>query len=479
MINHHMLILLALLMLSTGCSSTQSPQMLPEAVPDDTSTAVSLVGYWEGHLDIGQSTRLTIGFSFSEAASDGSVVTLLQIPQQGVRDMEVSGTFEPDNSITIEMPDLRASYTGKYDDANKEFNGVFSQMGQQMPLVLSKSIQKEDRKRQDPVPPYPYIAQDVHFTQQVEGFSLAGTVTRPDGEGPFPAVVLISGSGSQNRDEELFGHRPFLVLADTLTRAGLVVLRYDDRGFAESEGDATAATTFELANDAESAVTYLKTLPFVERSSIGLIGHSEGAIIAPIVAQRNPDIAFIVMMAGSGYDGITTLEDQTAAIMRAQGADEAAITQMVALNSAVYHTIIDESLSIEERKESVHRTLATLGMPESSIEAQMEALFSPWYVRFLSLDPSKHLRAVTVPVMVLNGEKDTQVSAALHVPAIETALREGGNMRVTTRVYKNLNHLFQPAITGGVEEYGSIQTTIDQQVLDDITYWILEGRNQL
>lgn len=317
------------------------------------------------------------------------------------------------------------------------------------------------------------------FTQKPEGFLLAGTITRPVGEGPFPSVVLISGSGAQNRDEELAGHRPFLVLADALTRSGIVVLRYDDRGFAESGGDASAATTLDFADDAESAVAYLKTLSYVDASSIGVIGHSEGAIIGPIVAQRNNDLDFLVLMAGPGVTGMEVLEDQTAAILRAQQAPEEVIAQAVSTNMAIYATVLDESLTLEERKASVLQTLVSLGLPSDAGKAQIGALFSPWYMTFLVLNPATYLQQLDIPVMILNGTKDTQVSALLHVPAIEAALLSGGNTRYTTKVYEGLNHLFQPAMTGSPEEYASIATTIDPQVLQDIASWIVNDRLQL
>ncbi|HCJ94875.1 MAG TPA: alpha/beta hydrolase, partial [Sphaerochaeta sp.] len=244
-------------------------------------------------------------------------------------------------------------------------------------------------------------------------------------------------------------------------------------------GDASDATSVDFADDAESAVNHLKTLPYVDAGNIGLLGHSEGAIIAPIVAQRNPGLAFLVLMAGSGVDGVAVLEDQTAAILRAQQAPEPYIAQAVEANMAIYAMILDESRTLEERKEAVLQTLLTFGLPEDQAKSQLSALFSPWYMTFLALDPSDYLKDLAMPVMVLNGTKDTQVSATLHVPAIEKALLDGGNTRYTTKVYEGLNHLFQPAETGAPEEYGTIETTIDPQVLEDISTWIVSERFQL
>lgn len=476
--NKHICVIIGILaILFTGCVATEVNSLEIDHMSEQTSASMPS-GYWEGELDIGQKSALVIGFSFDGANQDGTISTTMHIPQQGLKGMEVSATFEHD-TLRIAIDALQASYEGTGDAESGLIEGTFTQMGQSIPLRLRKTEASVQRKMQDPVPPYPYLAEDIRFTQQKEGFLLAGTITRPKGSGPFPAVVLVSGSGSQDRDETLFGHKPFLVLADALTRAGIVVLRYDDRGFAESAGDASAATTLDLADDAQAAVEYLKSLSYVDTTSIGIIGHSEGAIIAPIVARRNKDVSFLVMMAGSGVDGIATLKDQTAAILRAQKAPEAYIEQAVASNLAIYALVKDEQKSLEQRKAEVGVMLLSMGLTQAQVDAQAGALFSPWYRTFLTLDPSGYLGGLDIPVMILNGSKDTQVSASLHVPAIERALREGGNQRVTTKVYDGLNHLFQPAQSGSTEEYGIIEITIDPQVLADIPWWISEGRHQL
>jgi pimeloyl-ACP methyl ester carboxylesterase len=473
-----MIILLGMLIaLIPGCA-TKTVEQASTPAPVEVERPFDFSGYWEGSLTISPNNSLAMGFTIT-FSGEGTYEAFLQIPSQGLRNFKVSSIHQEHNLLTIGMEQLQATFTGTYNPETQQIAGTFIQMGQSLPLVLSLGEVKENTRPQDPIEPYPYISEDIYFPQAPEGFRLAGTITRPEGDGPFPAVVLITGSGAQNRNEELLGHRPFLVLADVLTRSGIVVLRYDDRGFADSEGDAITATSLDFADDAESAVNYLKTLSYVDTGNIGIIGHSEGAIIAPIVAQRNKDLAFLVLMAGSGVDGMAVLEDQTAAILRAQQAPESYITQVVASNMAIYATILDESRSLEERKEAVVQTLLALGMPEDQATSQMSALFSPWYMTFLALDPSDYLKDLAIPVMILNGTKDTQVSATLHVPAIEQALRSGGNTRYTTKVYEGLNHLFQPAQTGAPEEYGIIETTIDPQVLEDISIWIISGRYQL
>lgn len=473
-----MIVVFGLLMaLLSGCAGVQTEQPIPPtSVTQDV--AVDLSGYWKGLLEIGPGKSLPLGFTIRGSA-DGLYEALMQIPSQGLRNFKVSSVQLEGTLLTIGIDALQASFSGSHDPGTDQIVGTFTQMGQSLPLVLALGEIEEYARPQDPQKPYPYLSEEIRFTQAPEGFQLAGTLTRPEGDGPFPAVVLVTGSGSQNRDEELLGHKPFLVLSDALTRAGIVVLRYDDRGFAESQGDASAATSLDFADDASSAVEYLKALPYVDSASIGLIGHSEGGIIGPIVAQKNKDLDFLVLMAGPGVNGLAVLEDQTAAILRAQHYPEPVIAQIVQANLAIYNTVLDEREPLEERKESVMQTLLSVGMSADEAEPQMAALFSPWYMKFLTLNPADYLKGLTIPALILNGTKDTQVSATLHVPAIEEALLSGGSTRFTSKIYEGLNHLFQPATTGSPDEYESIETTIDPQVLQDIATWIVKERTLL
>ncbi|HKM06476.1 MAG TPA: alpha/beta fold hydrolase [Sphaerochaeta sp.] len=470
--NYNAVLLGILIVLLSGCASRTMEQPVPPVSIEKMET-LDLSGYWEGTLTISPSNSLVIGFTIT-SSGEGLYEALLQIPTQGLRDFKVSSIQQEQTLLTIGLEQLQASFAGTYDSETQQIVGTFTQMGLALPLVLSLGDLQENTRPQDPKKPYPYISEDITFAQAPEGFLLAGTITRPEGDGPFPAVVLVSGSGPQNRDEELMGHRPFLVLADALTRSGIVVLRYDDRGFAKSEGDSNEATSLDFADDAESAVHLLKGLPYVDADRIGIIGHSEGAIIAPIVAQRDEDVGFLVLMAGPGVNGLAILEDQTAAVLRAQQAPEPVIAQIVEANMNIYATALDESRTLEERKESVLQTLMAMGLPLEAASAQIPALFSAWYLTFLTLNPADYLQRLAIPVMILNGTKDTQVSATLNVPAIEAALLSGGNTLYTTKVYEGLNHLFQPATTGAPDEYGTIETTIDPQVLEDISSWIVQ-----
>jgi uncharacterized protein len=459
----------------TSCSTnleTKSEDMvtIEKALP----VADPIVGNWEGNLVIQPGTEMKLVFTI-EATLQG-YQSSLSIPMQGLKAIPIEETiFNEAGELTLTMVAMGAVFSGVYSEADSQIEGTFTQSGHALPLTLKPLLTEISTGRiQDPAEPYPYISEDVVFIQSPEGFKLAGTITRPNRDGKFPAVVLVTGSGSQNRNEEIMNHRPFLVLADALTRAGIVVLRYDDRGFAESEGDATSATTLDFAQDTASALSFLAGKEYTDTNKMGIIGHSEGGVIAPIVASQRDDVTFIVMMAGIGVPGMEILIDQTEAILRSQGAPKEYIDFAVAANTTIYQTIIDLSLSEDAKKAKVLELLVASGLKPEDAEQQMGALFSPWYQQFLALDPADYLEKVSVPALILNGTKDTQVTSSLSVPAIEKALADGGNNNYTTIVYEGLNHLFQPAETGSISEYASIDITIDPQVLTDIASWVLE-----
>lgn len=472
--NRLLLVLIAMVMMTNfGCTTKTEESMETVVQP---ASPIILEGYWEGDLAVQEQITLKLGFSITR--SQQGYTAKLSVPQQGIKDLPIASTEYDSETrfITFTIDTLQAVFSGTIETSTEPtITGTFEQSGMALPLILHKleSVPEIAARMQDPKPPYPYISEDVMFLQKIEGFELAGTITRPKENGRYPAVILISGSGQQDRDEAIMGHRPFLVLADALTRAGIVVLRYDDRGVGSSKGTLDTATSLDFADDAESALEYLTSLPFVDHERLGIIGHSEGGLIAPIIASRNSQVDFIVLMAAPGVDGIRVLEDQSAALLRAQGAPEAAIQQIVALNKQIYTIIIDESLPVEQRKAQVSQLLSLTGMTPEAIQNQLSALFSPWYMAFLTIDPAPYLSKVDIPTLILNGSKDTQVTASLNVPTIETILKESGNTEYTTKIYEGLNHLFQPATTGSVDEYASIETTIEPMVLEDIAEWIV------
>ena len=316
----------------------------------------------------------------------------------------------------------------------------------------------------------------------IENFSLAGTLTLPQGEGPFPAVVLISGSGQQDRDETIYNHKPFKVIADHLTRNGIAVLRYDDRGVGSSKGKTNNSTSLTNADDAEAAVNYLLQRPEINKKKIGLAGHSEGGLIAPIVASRNADIAFIVSLAGPGVRGYDLIIRQSEDIMRVSGATEEEITETVTANGQLFKMAIaepDQRKFAKQAMEWYSKDLDSKGLTPEERKEKMAAFTqglvsvnNPWMKYFLDTDPAQFWSAVKCPVLALNGEKDLQVNHEMNLPAIKAALRKGGNRKVKTVIMPNLNHLFQTSETGSPGEYGKIEETFSPAALELMTSWI-------
>jgi pimeloyl-ACP methyl ester carboxylesterase len=285
-----------------------------------------------------------------------------------------------------------------------------------------------------------------------------------------PAAVLIAGSGAHGRDEFVAGHRPFLVLADFLSRKGIAVLRYDKRGAGRSRGNYAVATTADFATDAEAAAQYLRTRPEIDPHKIGLIGHSEGGVIAPAVAAQDRDIGFVVMLAGSGVPGDEVLVEQTRRISETSGvphqqADQNAAQEREILNIVKSKT--DPSVTDKRLREALASKI-----PDAQVGAQIEQINSPWFRYFVNYDPAIALRQLKCPVLALNGEKDVQVSAKQNLPVIRRALEQGGNSKFEVDELRGLNHLFQSAITGAVGEYTEIEETMSPIVLDKVGDWI-------
>ncbi|MAU16123.1 MAG: alpha/beta hydrolase [Muricauda sp.] len=446
-----------------------------------TLTAQDITGQWNGVLKV-QGTQLRVVFNVSK--TDNSFVSTMDSPDQGAKGIPVTNTTFKDSTITFVVANAQIEYKGTLKD--EVIVGVFKQMGREFPLNLSKkAIEKEPLKRpQEPIKPYPYHSEEVTFQNAKAGISLAGTLTWPKKEGVFPAVILISGSGPQNRDEEMMGHKPFLIISDYLTKNGIAVLRYDDRGVAESTGDFKTATSADFATDVESAIAYLKTRKEIDKNKIGLIGHSEGGIIAPMVASRSKEVAFIVLLAGTGIPGDQLLLLQKERIARANGVSEHDIKKAQETNATLFKMVltaddigqlktdlthsITEAIKNEKSTETINRTTE-----DAYVAMQVDQLTSPWMLYFLKYDPATALEKVTCPVLAVNGEKDLQVPSDENLTAIKNALTKGGNKNVSTKEFENLNHLFQECETGSPNEYGTIEQTFSPLALAEITQWIL------
>jgi fermentation-respiration switch protein FrsA (DUF1100 family) len=423
-------------------------------------------GAWEGALET-PAGKLRLRLNL--ATVGGKLTANLDSLDQGARGIPCDVITLEGKALKWEIKRLMASYEGILNAAGNQVEGKLTQGGATFPLNLAKRDKpiEPPKRPQEPKPPFPYKAEEVAFQNKVAGIKLAGTLTLPPGKGPFPAIALITGSGRQNRDEELFGHKPFAVIADYLTRRGVAVLRYDDRGAGASEGKYELATTADLSTDAEAAFDYLKTRPEVDAKKIGLGGHSEGGVIAPMVATRNAQIAFLVLLAGTAVPGDEVLLEQGAAILRAQGASQQVLDAQREMQTNLF-AALREAPDAATAEKKLRELLG--GSP--AIETQVKSLLSPWMRYFLTYDPAVTLTKVKCPVLALNGEKDLQVVATQNLPPLAAALKKAGNKDVTIVRLPGLNHLFQTAQKGTVAEYGEIEETMSPKALETMAEWI-------
>lgn len=340
------------------------------------------------------------------------------------------------------------------------------------------------RRPQHPRPPYPYLAREVVFENPTDKSKHAGTLTVPKGKGPHPAAVLISGSGSQDRDETIFDHKPFWVLADALTRAGIAVLRVDDRGVGGSGGDVASATTRTFATDVVAAIDFLRGQKGIAPQKIGLIGHSEGGLIAPMVAAAHPKkVAFIVSLAGTGVPGHKVITWQVVAALRGRpGVTAAQLKQLEAIQARIMGAAIGDKKNFKATLTRALEDSNALGLGPKLTKAQVDSrvavestrLLSPWVQTFLKLDPALYWAKVRCPVLAINGAKDTQVDPLVNLAAIAAALRKARNKDVTTKKLAKLNHLFQTAKSGQLDEYGKIHETFAPAALTLVTNWVAQ-----
>jgi pimeloyl-ACP methyl ester carboxylesterase len=429
-------------------------------------------GVWMGTLDIGVA-KLRIVFHLINT-EDGLMATM-DSPDQGAKDIPTTSCTRDGASLKIEAKNINGGFEGKIAPDLSSIDGTFTQMGAPHPLLLKRVKDQADlelKRPQVPTKPYPYREEEVTYDNKVQNVTLAATLTIPQGHGPFPAVLLITGSGPQDRDESLMGHKPFLILSDYLTRHGIAVLRADDRGTGKSTGDFAKATTADFATDAEAGVAYLKTRPQVNAHKIGLIGHSEGGIIAPMIAGRNKDIVFIVMMAGTGVPGDQVLVAQGQAIQIATGKNPEEAAREADKEKQMLRLVENEKDQAVLEKELRERLAADV--PEALIGMQIKQVTSPWFRYFLTYDPASALRHLTCPVLAINGSLDKQVLPSQNLPAIRQALEEGGNKHFEVDELPGLNHLFQTAKTGAPAEYAQIEETMSPAALDKISSWILQ-----
>lgn len=442
-----------------------------------TIYAQDITGHWTGVLHI-QNTQLKVVFNVSKV--DSGYVSTMDSPNQKAFGVPVTTTTFDHSLLKLDAKNIGINYEGTLID--NTLAGKLHQAGRTFELNLSRDTTTVHHF-QEPSKPYPYYTEEINFKNH-DGTIFAGTLSMPRKEGNFPVVVLISGSGPQNRDEEILGHKPFLVLADHLTRNGIAVLRYDDRGTAASKGDFATGNTLDFASDTESAVEYLKTRKEIDQHKIGLIGHSEGGVIAPIVASKIKQIKFIVLLAGTGIPGEELLLMQKEAIQKVSGVNEADRLATKKFFSGVYDLIKKSSDPQTLRGElEVYVKNSIKNIPPSEkgnltdeqfTKILIDQISSKWIQFFIKYDPAIVLEKVKCPVLALNGSNDRQVPPKVNLDAIRTALKKGRNKDATIIELPKLNHLFQESVTGSPDEYSTITQSFSPTALTVITDWILQ-----
>lgn len=438
----------------------------------------NITGSWAGKLNFGGAS---LNLIFNISSTDSGYKATLDSPDQNAKGIPVSVVTFVDSLLTVKVNMLGASFSGRLVGEDKII-GTFVQGAASISLELTP--QKTDKttriRPQEPKAPFPYKTEDVIFENKNAGIKLAGTLTIPEKGTNFPAVILVTGSGAQNRDEEIMDHKPFLVIADYLTRNGIAVLRYDDRGVAQSEGDFASATTIDLANDAVVAFDYLMSRNDINHKNIGLIGHSEGGAIAFINAAKNDKIAFIITLAAPGVQGKEIIAQQAEILMINSGANRNIVEREMPILRARYD-LLCQNKSIETLRAEL-RVDIEKGIPvdkladtvvQKQINAGVESMTSAWYIGFLKYNPTQDLCKIKCPIFALNGDKDVQVNADINLSAIKQSVKSNA----TVKKYPNLNHLFQHANpSGNPLDYGSIEETISPEVLSDIASWILSQK---
>lgn len=435
------------------------------------------IGDWLGKLKI---SGIELRIAFHITSHDGIFVTKLDSPDQNSFGNPSYKTTVLNDSIIIDFPLMGVTYNGTYKD--ESIDGIFHQAGLDLPLILTSHSGElaSPSRPQTPIVPLPYKEKEVKIKTTSEGVKLSGTLTIPTTKKPHPAVILISGSGPQDRNEEIMNHKPFMVLADHLTRQGVIVLRYDDRGVGKSTGDFSKGTSYDFADDAEAAFNYLIKQKGVDKTKVGIIGHSEGGIIAPIVASRNKAVSFIILMAGPSVPGSVIIPDQQELILIASGENADNIKKQVQLNENIVEYVSHNSDSPnlnQELSDLIEDWIKELGVevPKSisikNFSKQTAKSFTgDWMKTFITLSPAAYIKKVSCPILALYGENDLQVSVRANAEPMQQLLVSHENSSV--HFFPKLNHLFQTSTTGSPSEYVLIEETLSPDFLDFVCSWI-------
>ena len=446
-----------------------------------------ITGTWEGILELGIQLRIVFNI---KADGNRGLVSTADSPDQSAYGLKCDTTFLSADTITIKIKNVGATFVGKLL-TDSTIQGVFTQTGP-VPLSLKKVEKASVKKRsQAPLPPFPYKSEDILYHNTDKSLRYGATITIPAGKGPFPSALLITGSGAQNRDEEIMGHKPFAVIADYLTKQGFIVLRVDDRGVDKSTGDFSVATSADFAKDVNAGVDYLLTRREVDKTKVGLIGHSEGGMIAPMIASQRNDINFVVLLAGPGVKIIDLMSEQNAAILRSMNVSKKAVKAyrpfykklMLRITEAsdtttaliIARETLNDWVSGTSNKILKELNFETEKNREKMIASSVQTLSSPWFRYFLSFDPVPYLQKMNCKVLAVNGNKDIQVLSKQNLPGIEKALKQGIAKTYMVKELPGLNHLFQKCEKCTLAEYGALEETFSPAALQLIGDWLIKN----
>jgi uncharacterized protein len=455
----------------------------------------AITGIWEGKLDL-QSVKMRVVLNIQQLA-DGKLSATMDSPDQGVKGIPCDKTVLKEDSIFITINKIKMNYAGNLNESKTMLTGIFTQGSNSLPLNMQKVEKITELKRpQTPAPPFKYTSYELEYDNADKTVHFGATLTVPKIDSNirfikapvFPAVILITGSGQQDRDETIMGHKPFAVIADYLSSRGIAVLRVDDRGMGKTTGDVLNVTSADFAKDVEAGLNFLKRRPEIDTNKIGLIGHSEGGLIAPMVASKRRDISFIILLAGPGVDGASILYKQQMDALINAGMSKQALTaydeltkkKLAILKKATNAKTANELLLQlfkqwqPKQKDSILIQLNAKKLtPQQYAAATVANEFNPWLNYFYKTDPAIYLSKIKCRVLALNGDKDIQVYAKQNIPAITAALNKGGNKKYKAVVLPGLNHLFQHCTKCTVQEYGELEETFSPEVLKLMYDWII------
>lgn len=436
-----------------------------------SSFSQDISGSWIGELNI-PSGKFELAFKILK--NGDHYESTIDIPKQGLNGVKAETTTFIDKEIIMTFPSFQLEYKGNLNDKNEIIGNLYKGNS---PVSLNLHQGEIILNRpQEPKPPFDYYSENITFISS-DNLKMEGTLTLPEKKGKFPVVIIISGSGPQNRDGEIFGHKPYYVIADQLTKNGIGVLRFDERGVGKSEGNFETASISVLSSDINSAITYLKTRKEVNNKKIGLVGHSIGGIIAPKVASENKDVNFIVLLAAPAINGDELMLLQKATLERMMGLNELQISQGQEIVKGAYDIIVNSNLENQFLKDSIHSFYVNKYgnmLPKNQRNAVIEQITGNEILSLIKSKPSEYLEKIKCPVLALNGDKDFQVPAKENLSALKNSFEKNGNKDVKIVELENLNHLFQESKTGMSSEYSEIEQTISPKVLELITNWIIE-----